>query len=68
MNDSFLMCRFERFTDVLADLEGFLHSDRTAGDAVGECLAFHKFQYEKSRIVCFLKIVDGCDVRMIECG
>src|SRR5215831_11632477 len=66
MDDTFLMCRFERLTDVLADLEGFFDRNRSALNALRERLALHEFEHEKTRSARLLQIVDCCDIRMIQ--
>ena len=65
MNDAFLMCCVECFTDVLCNVESFLNRDRAPCNSVGECFPFHKFEHQESGIVCLLKIVNGSDIGMI---
>src|SRR5215510_3647498 len=66
MNDASLVRRFERFTDVPADVESFVNGNRTTLDAFLKRLAFYEFEHQESGVIRFLEVVDGGDIGMIE--
>ena len=66
MNDAFLVSCFERFTNVLRNVESLFDGNAAALEALRERLAFDKLENKKTSLVGFLKIVDRCDVWMIE--
>jgi len=43
MDDAFFMSCFERFTDVLGNIESFVNWNRTPCNTIGERLPFYKF-------------------------
>src|SRR5437763_1964310 len=68
MDDSLLMCSFERLRDLLRDGERLVDGNRSACDAAIETLAVHEFQHEELLAVRFVQPVDRADVRMVEGG
>src|SRR5262249_34972512 len=68
MNDAPLVRRFKRFTDAPANIESFVKGNGTMLDVFRERLAFHEFKHQESRLIRFLQIIDGGDIRMIERG
>ena len=66
MNDALFMRRFERFTNILCDFESFRHCDWATPDALCQRFTFDKFEDEVTQAVCFLQIVDGGDIGVIE--
>ena len=68
MDDPFFVRGFERFTDPLCDVQSLFDRNRTASDSVSQGFTLNQFQYQVSRFICFLQIVNGRDIRMVQRG
>ena len=66
MDDRFSVGCFECFRNLLRQGQRFIKGDWTARNALGQCLAFHKFQNEKLRVLKLLQVVNRSDMRMIQ--
>ena len=58
MNDTLLVCGFERLRDLEGDLQRVFRRDRSALDSIRERLAFDEFKNEKAVSVGLFEIVD----------
>src|SRR5215471_20155101 len=66
MDDSFLVRRFERISDLLSDLQRVLDSDRSTLEALFQRFAFDQFHNEEMPTVGLFQAMQRCNVRMIQ--
>ena len=62
MNDALLVCGLKRFANVPRNLKGFLQRNRPTLQSIGKRLSIDKLEHQKTRTVCFRKIVDRSDI------
>src|SRR4029453_7140679 len=68
MDDALLMRRFERFSNLPRDGQGFIERNCAAGNSLREILPFDEFHHEGLDAVGVFQSVDGRDVRMVHRG
>ena len=66
MDNPFVVRGFERFADPLCDVQSLFDRNRTASDTVRQGFTFNQFQYQVSRFIGFLQIVNSRDIRIKE--
>ena len=67
MDDTFLVGGVQGIGDLNGQTENFVDRQRTAPNPVLQRLAFEKFQNEERLLLVFAYVVNGADVRMVEC-
>ena len=68
MNDSPLVRSFESFTDLNRDFQSLSDLNWPPRNSIGECFAFNQFENEETHADRFRKIINGCNVRVIQRG
>ena len=68
MNDSFGMSSIEGVSDFDADIEQTFEFHRPIADAVLQGNALEKFHGDEGFVVVVADVVNGADVRMVQCG
>ena len=68
MDDAVLVCRPERFRDLLEQCERFHHWQDTGSQTLGERLALDQLHHQKPNAIRLVEIVEGRDARMVERG
>ena len=68
VNDAVLVRRFERFGDLMRDVQRLTDRDRPLGDPLGERVAVDELEDERGRAIHDFEPVDGADVGMIQRG
>ena len=66
MDDAFFVGRFERLGDLRRQDYSVFEGNRTAGDAVGECLAVDELEDEHLLTIDLFQPVDRADVRVVQ--
>ena len=66
MDDPLLVCRFERFGNLLRDGQRLVERDRAARDALRQVVALDQLHHDRAHTAAFFEAVDVRDVRVIE--
>ena len=66
MNDSLLVARVERVSQLRGNRDGHTERQRTGREPTGERFAFDQLQHEAADAVVLDKTVNGADVRVVE--
>ena len=68
MNDAAAMCRIECVSDLRGELQDLLYLQRLVLDAMFERLAFEELHRHERLPVLAANVVNGADVRMVQCA
>ena len=68
MNDSLLVCGFERLGNLSADRQRVMKRERSFRDSVGKRRPLDELHHQRLRLVRFFEAVDVSDVRVIQRG
>ena len=66
MDDPLLVCRFERFGNLLRDGQRLVERDRAERDAPRQVVALDELHHDRTHTATFFEAVDVRDVRVID--